>query len=597
MSDNARLLSDLGIDLKNIKDTGKTVCPKCSHTRKKKTDPCLSINIKDGLYKCHNCGWSGGVVKNEYSNKVEYTRPSFVNNTELSDKVVKFFQSRMINQETLNHFKITSSNRFFPQINTSGESINFNYFRNNELINVKYRGPKKSFMMYKGAELIFYNIDSMKNSDEIIIVEGEIDAMSVHQAGFSNVISVPNGATLSDNPNLEYLDSSIDYFNSIKKIIIATDNDEPGRALRKELSRRLGSHRCYMVDFGEYKDANDVLMFAGADKLKEIIKSNKETPISGVLTADDVWEDLEVFFENGLSRGDTTLFMPEFDKLVSFVPGHTMAITGIPNHGKSLLTNKIMCSLAVNHGWKWAIFSPEHKPLSLFVAKLCEILIGKRMRKGIGFSDYEKSVAKKFINDHFYFIEPEDEDYSLTSIIDRAKSLVFRKGIRGFVLDPWNKIEHKISIGEQETTYISRALDEIISFGQKNSVFNIIVAHPTKIKKSLKTGLHEVATLYDIAGSANFFNKVDWGISFYRNFSSGLNEIYVQKSKWEHLGSIGFIECRYNVNNGRLKGMSGDWDNSNWLIKNNPQPDLFEYTNDDFPEVIIESTDVTESPF
>ncbi len=39
----------------------KTVCPKCSPSRKNKTDPCLSVLLEEGgrmlKAKCHHCGW------------------------------------------------------------------------------------------------------------------------------------------------------------------------------------------------------------------------------------------------------------------------------------------------------------------------------------------------------------------------------------------------------------------------------------------------------------------------------------------------------------------------------------------------------------
>src|SRR5690606_34302331 len=132
--------------------------------------------------------------------------------------------------------------------------------------------------------------------------------------------------------------------------------------------------------------------------------------------------------------------------------------------------------------WKWALYTPEHKPLKIFIAKVCELLLGKRMRKGVGFTDHEKNIAKKFISEHFIFIEPEGDENKLDFILSAAESLVMRKGVRGIVIDPWNKIEHEMGKGDNETNYISKSLDKIIRFNQTHNVFGIIVAHPTKIR-------------------------------------------------------------------------------------------------------------------
>lgn len=562
------LFSDIGVETRKNRGSDKVLCPKCSNTRRNKKDPCLSIDLNTGEYNCHNqCGFKGCVVKNRATfipKPKEYIKPVFNGIKPIQDGIVKYFEGRKIDIKTLNSFKISSSKKFMPSLNKEVGVINFNYFREGELVNIKFRPKEKAFMMVKDAELIFYNLDSIKNSDWCVITEGEIDAMSFHQCGITPVVSVPNGA--SKGANLEYLDNCIEYFDNKTKIIIATDNDEAGQSLRDELARRLGYDVCLKVDFGDCKDANEYLCRYGEQKLKSVIDNTIEFPISGVITADMVWDDVEWLFQNGLKRGDITNVIDDFDKLVSFVPGQLMALTGIPNHGKSPFALLIMASLSLNCNWKWAIYSPEHKPLAIFLIKICELLLGRRVRAGIGFIDRDKDLAKSFINENFIFIEPDDGDYSLDSILDKAKQLVGRRGIRGLLIDPWNKLEHNMGKGDNETMYISKELDKVIKFNQRNSVFSIIIAHPTKIRKNLKTGLFEVPNLYDIAGSANWFNKVDIGVCFYRNYESGMSEVYVQKMKYEHLGMQGMCEVKYNAMNSRFGNKNGDWDNSNWLL-------------------------------
>lgn len=578
---NRELLEDLGIDLRKIKTTGKTLCPECSHTRKKKNDPCLSVNIDEGWCNCHNCGWAKNVSnrQNYEPRKREYSVPTLVNRTDLDNRIVSWFEKRGLSQSTLVDNKITNGPEWMPQTQKQENTIQFNYFRDDKLVNVKYRDGSKNFKMFKDAELIFYGLDHIKNSDWCVIVEGEPDKLAYWEAGVKEVVSVPNGASKSSNANLEYLDNCIEYFSNKKKIIIATDEDGPGRSLRDELARRLGYHRCYKVDFKGVKDANEFLLINGKLGLKDTVKEENlsEFPIAGTISIDDIWPDVQDLFVNGLQKGDVTKELREFDKLVSFVPGQLMVVTGIPNHGKSPFVLMLAACLSYHHGWKWAFFTPEHKPLKIFVAKICEMLLGKRMRKGIGFTEYEQNLAKEFIRDHFVFIEPENDENKLEFILSTAESLVMRKGIRGLVIDPWNKIEHEISNGDNETNYISRALDRVISFNQRFNVFGIIVAHPTKIRKKAGKTVHEIPTLYDISGSSNWFNKPDWGITYYRNYEEGgKGEVYVQKAKYEHLGSTGVCELKYNMNNGRFCDYHAEWDNTNWLAPNVQQASLFE---------------------
>ena len=137
---------DFNIDIRSSKTTGEVqcTCPQCSHTRKKKTDKCLSVNLDKGTWFCHHCGWKGALINT--IEKIEYIKPEWKNKTSLSEKVVKYFEEqRKINQETLLSLRVTDGLEFMPQLSKEVDTIQFNYFRDNELVNIKYRGPQKAF--------------------------------------------------------------------------------------------------------------------------------------------------------------------------------------------------------------------------------------------------------------------------------------------------------------------------------------------------------------------------------------------------------------------------------------------------------------------
>lgn len=565
MIDNKQELENLGINLSKLRG-GKTLCPKCSHLRKKKTDPCLSVDVANGRYNCHNCDFRGGIKKYTPEPKV-YSVPSAKTSTNISDKMINwFFKERAITASTLNRCGVSETKEWLPQTGKEENCINFNYFRDGKLINIKYRDGRKNFKMFKDAELIFYGLDDIKNSDWCVIVEGEIDKLSFMEIGVSEVISVPNGASNSDNPNLTYLDNCIEYFDDKKMIILAMDTDEVGIKLRDELARRLGYERCFKVNFNDCKDANEYLIKYGSDLKNCILKENvKEFPIAGVITMNELWSDVKVLIEEGITHGDQIGKIAQLDKNLSFFVGQLMVLTGIPNHGKSPFMLFIMACLSVRYGWRWAIFTPEHNPLQLFAIKIMELLIGKRIQPKVGFHEKEMDMAKRFINEHFYFIKPEDEDFTLDNILAKTKSLVVKKGIKGLIIDPWNKLEHQIPNGENEHNYISKELDKIIRFSQRNAIFTSIIAHPKKMNKAKNSEMFEVPTLYDISSSSNWYNKPDLGLTFYRNFETNVSEVHIKKMKYEHQGNVSVVKVRYNNNNGRFIGAFSAWDNSNWL--------------------------------
>src|ERR1039458_1831353 len=174
-------------------------CPSCSDERKKKNVKCFSYNRDKEVGKCAHCGIVLHKKKEFVKQDIVYKRPAWKNKTLLSDKLIKWFEGRKISQKTLLEFKISEGKEWMPQTQSEQNVIHFNYFRENELVNIKYRNGNKQFKLFAGGELIFYNIDAIKDQKQIVIVEGEMDALAFHEAGIKNVISVPNGATLQKN--------------------------------------------------------------------------------------------------------------------------------------------------------------------------------------------------------------------------------------------------------------------------------------------------------------------------------------------------------------------------------------------------------------
>ena len=109
-----------------------------------------------------------------------------------SSKVLEWFKSRGISQGTLEALNVSEGSEFMPQTGKTENTIKFNYYIGNQLINIKYRDGAKNFKLYKGAEKVFYNINSIVGHDSCVIVEGEIDVLALHEAGVPNVVSVPN---------------------------------------------------------------------------------------------------------------------------------------------------------------------------------------------------------------------------------------------------------------------------------------------------------------------------------------------------------------------------------------------------------------------
>lgn len=554
--------SDFNIEIGN-KLTGEvqTTCPNCSHDRKKKSAKCLSVNLDKAVWKCHHCGWSGSLHKKQYA------LPKWENNTGLSDKVLEWFQKRNINQETLLKMQIAEKHEYMPQVESERLVVCFPYLRDNRVVNVKYRTSDKHFKMYKDAELIFYNLDGIKDQDEVLIVEGEIDALTMIQLGFTNTVSVPNGANKGTN-NLQYLDNCYHLFDSVKHVVIATDNDEPGQKLAEELARRIGIEKCSRADLGEFKDVNEMYCKTG----KVTFQGINPFPIEGVFGVKDHWQGFLNILKDGFPKG----WKPrgKIGEHISFHPGYTTIITGIPGHGKSEVLDQILIQLCIDYNLRGGYFTPENRPTELHLLKLIEKIIGKSAWKS---DRMLLDKAKDFLEDRIFWIYPND-GYDLDSILNKVRQAVLRYGINWYVLDPWNKLEHQYS--QSETKYISESLDKIANFNHKNGTHAFIVAHPTKMKLNHETGKYDVPGLYDISGSANFYNKADIGICMYKE-EQNKNNLIIQKVKFKYWGSIGSIDLHWNPDNGRYDEYGLDL--NNWIDIKAPAASINFYEKDDLP--------------
>jgi twinkle protein len=531
-----------GIDISKAVG-GKMICPKCSHTRKHSRDKCLSVDIVEGLFNCHNCDFKGSVK--EFKPQKTYIRP-LPRLEKVGKKTIEFFEGRGISNDTLLRFNVTEAKEWMPQFENEVACICFNYYRGEELTNIKFRGPKKSFKMAKDAELIFYNINSIAEEQECVIVEGEMDCLTLHECGIYNGVSVPNGAS-KGSQKLEYLDNCWQFFENKSKVVLAVDNDEAGISLRDELARRLGKEKCFTVFYPEgCKDVNEVLMTYGKETVVKVISEAKEIPLEGIISMDQMFPVIQSWYEHGYPKGARAR-IENFDNYLTFVPGQLTMITGIPGHGKDEFANLIMSNLGKYEDWIWGMCSFEETPHQT-TTKLMEKYIGKsfdfRQDKAnrISQTEYERGLI--FVDDHFKFMDTENIETDLVSVLSLAEKMVRRFGIKGFCINPWNWLEHQRDSFMSETEYVSVALSKIIQFAKRFQVHIFLMAHPTKVQKTDKKK-YDVPTLYSISGSANFFNKTHNGITVYRDVETV--DIHVQKVKQSWLGKVGLCQFTYNT--------------------------------------------------
>jgi twinkle protein len=512
---------ELGVEFKGNQEYStrdvKVKCPACAEMGKTHLqDTPLSVIPTEGKGNCKKCGTVFIIEKNERAEKID-TGQKFKpvvpqNRTVLTEAGVKFFRSRRISQETIKKCRIAQSSN----------NVAFPYFKDEVLVNVKYRDiDEKKFSQSTGGTHMVFNYDlamaTIKKAPEgkrvVICNEGEIDSLSFVEAGFDASVSLdcgaPNPQDRSIEKKFECIDNSYDLFELADVVIIAVDNDVNGKLAEKELIRRFGSEKVKLIDFGKYKDGNEVLMYESTDYLRDLVARAKEVKVEGIFKIEDCYDELMDMITNGLRKGTST-YLPSIDRAWKWREGEVNVWTGYNNEGKSTLLRYLEMIKAVFDGVKIGLFIPEDIPLADFMESMIHMYVGKptdpEMPDNIRATSEEIKEAIEFINAHFFVVYP-DEDFSLDTIFAKFEYLVRRHGVRIIDIDPYNQLDHQYG-GLREDLYVSKFMSRCKRFAIKHKVAFNIVAHQTRPERKAD-GTYAPPSKYNIKGGGTFSDKAD----------------------------------------------------------------------------------------
>jgi len=539
-----------------------TICPQCNETRKKhKGAKCLTVNNEPNnrWFKCNHCGWSGNLDAMDKFKAVYKESRMPETPREFSLEIRNYLEKRGISLRTAKKAKLYDAS-------TKGKKIlGFPYFIgitlvNVKFLNIKWKGEGPKWWQLKkdlGTRIVPFGMQTIKLTDDkgvrpdqisVIITEGEWDKLTWDECGYENVVSVPQGAPSINSKNFKeefrYLQDKYvkSIFDQVDIFYLSVDNDEPGRKLRDLLGMILGKEKCRIIQYPVgYKDINEVykgdekkgLEPLGKKGVDECFNNVKAFPIKGIVRPSDVRDELRKIRENGFLPG-LKCGIEDVDRLFTVKKKHMTFVTGVPGAGKSVWIRWWLTELIKNNEGedvKFALFTPENRPVAREHAKIAECITGKSIRAGRNDSMSEEQYRKvmNYIERHFFVISPDRTNYedfkgkiesdkvnTITSIQSYLEYLKKTENIFGYVIDAWNKIEHEQPKWQSETTFISKQLDRLLNFNAYWDLHGIIIVHPTKIQLGSDRN-YKMPTLYDIKGSSAWKEKADIGIIIHRN--------------------------------------------------------------------------------
>jgi twinkle protein len=478
-----------------------------------------------------------------------------------SDAALKWAADRRISRETLAAFGATCAIEGMPDLGRT-EVISLPYRRGTQTVNVKYRAiAAKKFKMKEGGEIRFFNLDAVLTGDKetAYIFEGEFDALAAFEAGspLSQILSVPNGSAkeASDTPaemdRYRYVITGLDEgLGAVKRFIIATDNDGPGRALRQDLVNILGAARCWFIDWPDRtKDANELLVKGGPGELLDYLEGEaKEWPVDGLFKLSDIPEPAPlIVWDAGF---------PDWRNKLYFAPGTLCVLTGHPGGGKTTIAAQIVFNICHCYGIKAAIASFETNAKPHHRRNIRRFMFGKW-----DLTDDECAKADRWNDEHLLWISHPQRRPSFRWFMDLAEVAVIRHGVKIIVLDPWNKVESDRPDMVRETDWIRDRLNEMLDFARNFGVLLLVLCHPAKGDHRTRDRRPE---LEDIAGSKHWDNIPDQGLSIYRPkvFDKGERKTEAQlfhlKARFEELGHECRLDIKYDRRTGRFRSAEDD---------------------------------------
>ena len=465
--------------------------------------------------------------------------------TDEDEKAAWFYLSEMgISRKTAAEARVGCLTHWFinPDSKQEGEErmrrrcIAYVNHVNGQAVNVKYRTcePSRSTPKDNEGRTVFvkywnqdspttpcapYHIDCINPLrveeeviDRLIITEGEKDVLSLLEAGYRYVISVPNGASCEPEKAFEAFES---WLAPVNDVVLCGDTDLPGRTLVHKLANYFGP-RSLVIDLpADCKDISDVLATYGVETVRNIIEVAYPVATDDIITVEERTEQVLDVLNGRYDKGYDVGFGPLTDRV--FHPtdiGGLIIVTGKPNSGKTDFLNDLTCRLMMKTGRHVCYLSFEVPDKNKHIAHLVKLALGQV--NTARYTREELAPLIRYLHAHLVHLDLHEVSPTPAHILERADRVRRTMPIQYLVIDPYLFMEVETGRYSSETQAIKAMLTQVQTWGRAHGVWVVIVAHPRKLMKLWGSNESEDIDMYTIAGSANWANLADFILSITR---------------------------------------------------------------------------------
>lgn len=409
--------------------------------------------------------------------------------------VVEYMAGRGISQKTMQAYKVGEIDNA-----EKGPTLVFPYLHGDVLKFIKYRPIRDKKAMWTSAEsepcLFGWHVVE-PDARYIIVTEGELDAMTFYEQGYP-ALSIPRGAGTGAQQD-EWIANEWDRLQAYDAIYLAFDNDDAGKKAREQVLTRLGRHRCYVLDFGKHKDAND--LHQAGERLADVITGAKSCDPPELRSATEFVDDVLAIFEGRDNSVGITLPWSRTERNVRLRLGEISVWAGFNGSGKSQIVGHVMVD-SIRKGERWCAASMELKP-----ARLLHRMYRQAAGTNMPTNDRCRGPLASLFDRRLYLFDVQGtaKAEKLLEVFDYAMR---RYGCRHFLVDSLAKC----GFGEDDYNGQKHFVDRLMEFAMHNGVHVHIVAHSRK-----KAEESSMPDKMDVKGTGALTDMVDNVFVIWRN--------------------------------------------------------------------------------
>lgn len=562
-------------------------CPYCKGGKNRDKNT-FSINLNTGQFECKrsSCSAHGNMISisrdfgftlsnevdryydiDNYNGKFKKFKNAHIQS---KDGAVKFLAQRGISEEICRKYEITVKEGHdnvlvFPFKNERGE-LKFIKYRNMTFVKGESNGSKE--WCEANCMPVLFGMNHCEDFTELVMTEGQIDSLSLAEAGIKNSVSVPTGKN-----GFTWIPHCWDWLVQFESLVIFGDNENGQITLSETMAKRF-PNKIRIVRSEDYKgckDANEILQNYGSQALIEAVTKAVEVPNKQIKSLADV-EAVDILNSDAIKTNVTSL-----DELLSggMHLGQLILLSGERGDGKSTFMSQLIVE-ATEQGYTSFVYSGEL--MDFYFKRWIDMQIAGQRELS---NPVINQINDWYRNKIFLYDNNVVDDEEMEELIAVVETAIQKYGAKFICID---NLMTAIEIDPREDLYRaqSRFVGKLAKLAKAHNVVVLLVAHPRKSNGEFSNDA--------ISGSADITNKVDVVMAYCRNkdYSNVMRDLIVTKNRLTgKLAKAGDIILDYSENSKRIVEHGSDFlKEYGWKKKdqgNNQNDDGFIKVDEDYP--------------